>query len=39
VIDPIEIFLYAIGVVVLVSIVIGAVAYVRAEIADRRRRK
>jgi hypothetical protein len=37
--DAIEIVLYVVGVVALVSIVIGAVAYVRAEIADRPRSK
>jgi hypothetical protein len=35
--DAIEIILHAIGVVALVSIVIAAVAYVGAEIEDRRR--
>ena len=33
--DPIEIVLYAVGVVALVSIVIGAMAFIRAAIADR----
>jgi hypothetical protein len=37
--DPLEILLYAVGVVALISIVIGAVAFIRAAITDRRRRK
>jgi hypothetical protein len=37
--EPIEIVLYAVGVVALVSVVIGAIAFVKAEFTDRRRRQ
>jgi hypothetical protein len=37
--DPIEIVLYAVGVVALASIVIGVAVFIMVAIADRRRRK